>query len=190
MRRDARAAQFYSAPNRGSAQGMELVVDSEQGKEGGARGRPSARRDSSEISQTIGDRREDIFIRVPDSPAPPAKRQIELHALPPNTNRAHPACSALALRADARLRTRLAPAYPHRGGVVPLLRAYSRRSDHLIPLFFVAGAHPGPRRRQVNQTVFVLFHLPSPWIGPTLSPNMYAPKVLIQRCGSTPFSPI
>jgi hypothetical protein len=131
---------------------MELAVDSEQGmeelegddemqcsrsssaaqgKEGGARGRPAARRDSSEISQTLGDRCEDIFIRVPDSPAPPAKRQIEAHALPPSTNRAHAVCSVLAcvlpcVPASCRLGT--SPA-PHRRGVVPPLRAYSRGSD-------------------------------------------------------------
>jgi hypothetical protein len=96
-------------------QGMELVVNSEQGmeelegddemqcsrsssaglgKEGGARGRPVVRRDSSEISQTLGDRREDIFICVPYSP--PAKRQIESHVLPPNANHAHTTRSALA----------------------------------------------------------------------------------------------
>jgi hypothetical protein len=89
---------------------MELTIDSEQRmaelegddemqssrsspaaqeKEGGARGRLTARRDSSGISQTLGDWREVSFICVPDSPAPPAKHQIERHALPPSANRAH-----------------------------------------------------------------------------------------------------
>jgi hypothetical protein len=55
-----------------------------------------ARRNSSEISQTLGDRCEDPFIHVSDSPVHPAKRQIERHALPPSTNRAHAVRSTLA----------------------------------------------------------------------------------------------
>jgi hypothetical protein len=99
------------------------------------RAHPAVWHDRVRFYQTLGAKSLSLsFIHMPDLPAPPAQCQIEREPLPPSAKSSlrvgstiSESRSALATAPPTRCDP-VTPAHPHRRGVVPLLRAYSRGS--------------------------------------------------------------